>query len=102
MGVSLLVDKAADDDTSGSAVPETVTRRLGDRKDSAEVRRVGVELATSLCDELLAGAAPGLHFSTLQLLKRDAGNLPQSRCPALTAARTVEAAHRRIFVCWTG
>jgi methylenetetrahydrofolate reductase (NADPH) len=29
------------------------------------VRRVGVDLASRLCAELLAGGAPGLHFYTM-------------------------------------
>jgi methylenetetrahydrofolate reductase (NADPH) len=33
--------------------------------DPAEVRRVGVELATALSEEVLAGGAPGLHFITM-------------------------------------
>ncbi|MEO6156697.1 MAG: methylenetetrahydrofolate reductase, partial [Ilumatobacteraceae bacterium] len=51
---------------SGSAVPQWVLDRLtavGD--DPEDVRRVGVELATELCDALLQAGAPGLHFYTL-------------------------------------
>jgi methylenetetrahydrofolate reductase (NADPH) len=51
---------------SGAAVPEWVIERLrvvADQPD--EVRKVGVELATELCAELLAAGAPGLHFYTM-------------------------------------
>jgi methylenetetrahydrofolate reductase (NADPH) len=51
---------------SGAAVPGWVTSRLdaaGD--DPAEVRKVGVELATELCAQLLDAGAPGLHFYTM-------------------------------------
>jgi methylenetetrahydrofolate reductase (NADPH) len=51
---------------SGTEVPLALAERLqavADRPD--EVRRVGVEHATSLCRELLDGGAPGLHFYTM-------------------------------------
>lgn len=51
---------------SGCAVPPEVVDRVsaaGDEPDA--VRRVGVEIATELCQELLAQGAPGLHFYTL-------------------------------------
>jgi methylenetetrahydrofolate reductase (NADPH) len=51
---------------SGAAVPPEVVARLEAVADDAEeVRRVGVEMATELCQELLDAGAPGLHFYTL-------------------------------------
>jgi len=51
---------------AGHPVPAEVTSRFeGLAGDPDEVRRLGVEIATELCDELLAAGAPGLHFYTL-------------------------------------
>jgi methylenetetrahydrofolate reductase (NADPH) len=51
---------------SGAAVPPEVVGRLeAVADDPDEVRRVGVEMATELCQELLDAGAPGLHFYTL-------------------------------------
>ena len=51
---------------SGAAVPAAIVERMaaaGD--DAAAVRDVGVEIATQLCERLLSGGVPGLHFYTL-------------------------------------
>lgn len=50
---------------SGAAVPERILARLDTSDDPEHTRRVGVEVATELCAELLAAGAPGLHFYTL-------------------------------------
>jgi len=54
---------------SGRDVPPEVLARFEGVTDPAEVRRIGIEVATELCDELLAGGAPGLHFYTLNRSK---------------------------------
>jgi methylenetetrahydrofolate reductase (NADPH) len=51
---------------SGTELPVELARRLqavADRPE--EVRRIGVEYATLLCQQLLDGGAPGLHFYTM-------------------------------------
>ncbi len=51
---------------SGAELPAELTERLhAVRDDAAEVRRIGVEVATQLCQDLLDAGAPGLHFYTL-------------------------------------
>ena len=51
---------------SGAAVPPGVVARVEAVSDDPDaVRRVGVEMATELCRELLDAGAPGLHFYTL-------------------------------------
>lgn len=51
---------------SGAAFPDSFAERLRGVADQPdEVRRIGVEVATELCQELLDAGAPGLHFYTL-------------------------------------
>jgi methylenetetrahydrofolate reductase (NADPH) len=51
---------------SGAAFPSDLAERLyAVEHDTAEVRRIGVEVATQLCQDLLDAGAPGLHFYTL-------------------------------------
>ena len=52
----------------GAAVPDWMVERLerADRRAGADgVRHEGVEIATELCEQLLAAGIPGLHFYTL-------------------------------------
>ena len=50
---------------SGADVPAWVVDAVSRFDDPADVRRVGVEIASALCAELLEAGAPGLHFYTM-------------------------------------
>ncbi len=50
---------------SGAAVPDWLVARLEGVDDPDAVRRIGVDIATELCAELLERGAPGLHLYTL-------------------------------------
>jgi len=55
---------------SGAAIPAEVVARVARFEgDPASVRAEGIAVATELCDALLAGGAPGLHFYTLNRSK---------------------------------
>jgi len=55
---------------SGREVPaEVVARVAAHEDDPAALRAEGVAVAAELCEELLAGGAPGLHFYTLNRSK---------------------------------
>lgn len=50
---------------SGTEVPRWLVDRLEGAAHADDVRRIGVDVATQLCKDLLAQGAPGLHFYTL-------------------------------------
>ncbi|WP_418059431.1 methylenetetrahydrofolate reductase [NAD(P)H] [Pimelobacter simplex] len=54
----------------GTSVPDDIVARISAYDgDPAAVRAEGIKVAAELCDELLAGGAPGLHFYTLNRSK---------------------------------
>ncbi|MDH2416720.1 methylenetetrahydrofolate reductase [NAD(P)H] [Nocardioides sp. CER19] len=54
----------------GTSVPEEIVARIQTKaENAAAVRAEGVAIAAELCEELLAGGAPGLHFYTLNRSK---------------------------------
>ena len=53
-------------DACGAEIPRWIRKRLeayGD--DMQSIRAFGREVTTKLCDDLIAGGAPGLHFYTM-------------------------------------
>ncbi|MDA0791164.1 MAG: methylenetetrahydrofolate reductase [NAD(P)H] [Proteobacteria bacterium] len=50
----------------GAEIPRWIFKHLESYKDDADAtRQFGLEVVTSLCERLLTGGAPGLHFYTL-------------------------------------
>jgi len=51
---------------SGVPIPSEISSAFAKVESNPDdVRKVGVELATKLCQELLEAGAPGLHFYTM-------------------------------------
>lgn len=53
-------------DACGAEIPRWIRKRMEGLGDDAEsIRAFGLDVVTGLCERLLAGGAPGLHFYTL-------------------------------------
>ena len=53
-------------DACGADIPRWIRKRMeGYGDDSASIRAFGLDVVTAICERLLAGGAPGLHFYTL-------------------------------------
>jgi len=53
-------------DACGAEIPRWIRKKLeGYGDDTASVQAFGLDVVTGLCERLLAGGAPGLHFYTL-------------------------------------
>ena len=53
-------------DACGAEIPRWIRRKLEGYSDDAEsIRAFGLDVVAGLCERLLAGGAPGLHFYTL-------------------------------------
>jgi len=53
-------------DVCGAEIPRWIRFKLESfRDDSASIRAFGLDVVTAMCERLLAGGAPGLHFYTL-------------------------------------
>lgn len=53
-------------DNCGADIPRWIRQRLQQYgNDSASIKAFGLEVVTRLCETLLAGGAPGLHFYTM-------------------------------------
>lgn len=54
----------------GAEIPQWLRRQLeGFGDDADSLRAFGVDVVTELCDKLLAGGAPGLHFYSMNVSK---------------------------------
>jgi len=68
---------------SGAALPPAIVARVSRFEgDPVAVRAEGIAIATELCDTVLAGGAPGLHFYTLNRSKATREIYSGLRAPA--------------------
>ena len=57
-------------DNCGAEIPRWIRMRLQDfGDDSASIKAFGLDVVTQLCERLVAGGAPGIHFYTMNQAK---------------------------------
>jgi len=66
MPISSFAQLARFSDACGAEIPRWIRRKMeGFGDDSASIKAFGLDVVTDLCEELLEGGAPGLHFYTM-------------------------------------
>ncbi len=66
MPIGNYVQLARFSDACGAEIPRWLRKKLESYgEDLASIRAFGLDVVTDLCDRLLAGGAPGLHFYTM-------------------------------------
>lgn len=66
MPISSYTKLARFSDACGAEIPRWIRRKLDSYGDDVEsIRAFGLDVVTRLCEDLLEGGAPGLHFYTL-------------------------------------
>jgi methylenetetrahydrofolate reductase (NADPH) len=51
---------------TGTPLPKKLTESLAKVEENPDdVRKVGVDIATEMCEKLIAAGAPGIHFYTM-------------------------------------
>lgn len=66
MPVTQFSNLARFSDTCGAEIPRWMRKRLESYSDDmSAIQQFGLEMVTRLCEQLIAGGAPGLHFYTL-------------------------------------
>lgn len=70
MPISNFATLARFSDACGADIPRWIRKRMEGYGDDADaIRALGADIVTALCEKLLAGGAPGLHFYTLNNAK---------------------------------
>ncbi len=70
MPITNFIQLARFSDGCGSEIPRWLRQRLQEFGDDLQsIRKYGAEVVTSLCEQLLSGGAPGLHFYTMNQAK---------------------------------
>ncbi|MEH6466587.1 MAG: methylenetetrahydrofolate reductase [NAD(P)H] [Porticoccus sp.] len=60
-------------DSCGADIPRWIRQRLQQYgNDTESIKAFGLEVVTNLCEKLLAGGAPGLHFYTMNQIEANA------------------------------
>jgi len=77
----------------GADIPRWIVRRLRDFGDDREsIRAFGIDVTTGLCERLLQGGAPGLHFYTMnqfeasEAILRNLGVVPSEQASVARSA----------------
>ena len=66
MPITNFINLARFSDGTGAEIPRWLRKRLeGYGDDTDSIQKIGLEFVTKMCDQLLEGGAPGLHFYSM-------------------------------------